>query len=130
MIPSQQNLKGICISVLVIKVVLGLVSLSVFLMTPPDLGPRVHGVRMSLHNITSDSLKPNTLNATWVSGGGISMTIYVLLSFFSWKVSQTKKLVKLLPFFKQKSNEIFKINPLIGNREFYSTKSKESWWML
>ena len=78
-IPSQQNLKGICISVLVIKVVLGLVSLSVFLMTPPDLGPRVHGVRMSLHNITSDSLQPNTLNATWVSGGSyFFMTIFVL----------------------------------------------------
>lgn len=34
--------------------------------------------------------------------------------------------MKLFPLFKQKSNEIFKINPLMGNREFYSIKSKES----
>jgi len=71
-IPSQQNLKGICISVLVIKVVLGLVTLSVFLMTPPDLGPRVHGARMSIHNLTSDTFKPNNFNATWVSDSQVA----------------------------------------------------------
>ena len=92
MIPSQQNLKGICISVLVIKVVLGLVSLSVFLMTPPDLGPRVHGVRMSLHNITSDSLQPNTLNATWVSGG----SYFFMIIFVLYMLSLTCKMRKSL----------------------------------
>ena len=50
------------------KVVLGLVSLSVFLMTPPDLGPRVTGARMTIANLTSDALKPNKFNATWVTG--------------------------------------------------------------
>ena len=50
------------------EVVLGLVSLSVFLMTPPDLGPRVTGARMTIANLTSDALKPNKFNATWVTG--------------------------------------------------------------
>ena len=67
-IPSQQNLKGIGISVLVISFVLGLVSLSVFLMTPPYSGPRVTGVRISLQNFTSDLFTANTFNATWLSG--------------------------------------------------------------
>ena len=67
-IPSQQNLKGIGISVLVISFVLGLVSLSVFLMTPPYTGPRVTGVRISLQNFTSDLFTANTFNATWLSG--------------------------------------------------------------
>ena len=39
-IPSQQNWKGIGISVVVIGAVLGLVSLSVLFMTPPYSGPR------------------------------------------------------------------------------------------
>ena len=82
-IPSQQNIKGICISVLVIKVVLGLVTLSVFLMTPEDLGPRVHGVRMSLNNLTSDSLKPNNFNATWLSGKKIVKLALNCLFFHS-----------------------------------------------
>ena len=67
-IPSQQNLKGIGISVVVISLVLGLVSLSVFLMTPPYTGPRVAGVRMSLHNFTSNIFSANKFNATWISG--------------------------------------------------------------
>ena len=87
-IPSQQNIKGICISVLVIKVVLGLVTLSVFLMTPEDLGPRVHGVRMSLNNLTSDSLKPNNFNATWLSGKKIQLALNCL--FFHFPLSTTQ----------------------------------------
>ena len=52
----------------VISFVLGLVSLSVFLMTPPYSGPRVTGVRISLDNFTSNIFSTNTFNASWLSG--------------------------------------------------------------
>lgn len=66
-IPSQVNIKGIVISVLVILSVFGLVEVAVVLRTPPDTGPRVKGSRIKLFNITQGIFQPNNYNATWVS---------------------------------------------------------------
>ena len=110
-IPSQQNIKGICISVLVIKVVLALVTLSVFLMTPEDLGPRVHGIRMTLHNLTSDSLKPNKFNATWLSG---EMNVIVIgfsccIVFLLFLTKQMRFLPQVLVIHLQGNSIIFSL---------------------
>jgi len=66
-IPSQQNWKGIGISLVVIISVIGLVALSVVIITPPHTGPRIKGARIALHNFTSGIFSPNSHNATWFS---------------------------------------------------------------
>ncbi len=68
--PSQRNWKGIAIALLVIGVVIGLVALSVVIITPPDQGPRVKGKRLRLAAVIDEvsRLKPRKLNGTWISG--------------------------------------------------------------
>ena len=67
-IPSQQNWKGIGISLIVILSVIGLVAFAVFLMTPTDTGPRIKGARIKLENFTSGIFNPSKFNASWHSG--------------------------------------------------------------
>jgi len=71
-IPSQQNWKGIGISLIVILSVIGLVAFAVFLMTPTDTGPRIKGARIKLENFTSGIFHPSKFNASWHSGSSIS----------------------------------------------------------
>merc|ERR1719412_3473398 len=72
-IPSQQNWKGIGISLMVILSLLGLVALSVGIMTPPDRGPRIRGTRIQLSNLSSGIFQPVTLNASWYSGNQLAL---------------------------------------------------------
>jgi len=71
-IPSQQNWKGIGISLVVILSVIGLVAFAVFLMTPTDTGPRIKGARIKLDNFTSGIFNPSKFNASWHSGSSVS----------------------------------------------------------
>jgi len=71
-IPSQQNWKGIGISLAVILFVIGLVAFAVFLMTPTDTGPRISGARIKLENFTSGIFNPNKFNATWHSDSKVA----------------------------------------------------------
>lgn len=65
---TQRNWRGIFIALLVIVVVLSLIVTSVVLLTPPDEGPRVKGVRFELEDILSHEFQPPRFNGTWVSG--------------------------------------------------------------
>lgn len=67
-VPSQRNWKGMGIAILVILSVIGLVALSVVIITPPDPGPRIKGRRIHLMDVLSRSLKPRYFNGTWISG--------------------------------------------------------------
>ena len=67
-VPSQRNWKGMGISIFVILSVMGLVALSVIIVTPPDPGPRLSGRRIELNDILSGDLKPRYFNGTWISG--------------------------------------------------------------
>ncbi|XP_071447792.1 prolyl endopeptidase FAP isoform X1 [Hetaerina americana] len=81
--PNQRNWRGILIALLVIVAVLALIVTSVALLTPPDEGPRVRGVRLRLADaLGTHDLAPLRLNGSWVSGhelmfrdhfGGISL---------------------------------------------------------
>ena len=66
--PSNRNWRGIFIALLVIAAVLSLIVFSIFLLTPPDLGSRIKGQRLTLSDVTGDSLRPRPVNATWISG--------------------------------------------------------------
>ena len=66
--PSDQNWKGIAISLFVIALVCGLVALAVVIVTPPDPGPRIKGQRLNLQDIVQKRFKPRAFNGTWVSG--------------------------------------------------------------
>ncbi|KAG8300757.1 hypothetical protein J6590_069816 [Homalodisca vitripennis] len=79
---NQRNWRGILIALLVILAVLALIVTSVVLLTPPDEGPRVKGVRLKLQDILSHDLTPLRHNGSWISGeelmfsddsGGISI---------------------------------------------------------
>ncbi len=65
---SDRNWKGIAIAIGVILLVLCGVALSVKLMTPPDSGPRVKGLRFSIKHILDYKFNPRKFNGTWVSG--------------------------------------------------------------
>jgi hypothetical protein len=67
-VPSQRNWKGMGISILVILSVIGLIALSVVIVTPPDQGPRIKGRRIQLTDVLSGRLKPRNFNGTWMSG--------------------------------------------------------------
>ena len=67
-VPSQRNWKGMGISIFVILSVMGLVALSVIIVTPPDPGPRLSGRRIELNDILAGNLKPRYFNGTWISG--------------------------------------------------------------
>merc|ERR1712223_1907202 len=67
-VPSQRNWKGMAIAILVILGVIGLVALSVVIVTPPDPGPRLRGRRIELLDILDGKLKPRYFNGTWISG--------------------------------------------------------------
>ena len=73
-VPSQRNWKGMAIAILVILGVIGLVALSVVIVTPPDPGPRLRGRRIELLDILDGKLKPRYFNGTWISGESISIS--------------------------------------------------------
>ncbi|XP_014205084.1 dipeptidyl aminopeptidase-like protein 6 [Copidosoma floridanum] len=80
--PNQRNWRGILIALLVIIAVLALIVTSVALLTPPEEGPRIKGLRISLSNVLYGELAPLLFNGSWVSNkhicyrdseGGISL---------------------------------------------------------
>ncbi|CAL8070492.1 unnamed protein product [Orchesella dallaii] len=65
--PSQRNWKGIVISLLVICAVCGLIGFAIYLLRPPDDGPRVKGEKLSIDDIISTKYIPQPFNGTWIS---------------------------------------------------------------
>ncbi len=53
---------------LVIGAVIGLIALSVYIVTPPDPGPRFRGERLVLRDIIDQKYRPRSFNGSWVSG--------------------------------------------------------------
>lgn len=66
--PGQRNWRGIFIALLVIAAVLGLIVFSIFLLSPAEEGSRIKGLRLTLADVTGDTLKPRQVNASWISG--------------------------------------------------------------
>lgn len=66
--PSQRNWKGILIALLVICAVLGLIVFSIYLLLPPDEGPRVKGRKVTLKDLTEARFQVKPFNGTWISG--------------------------------------------------------------
>lgn len=66
--PSQRNWKGIVISLLVICMVCGLIGFAIYLLRPPDDGPRVKGVKLSIDDVISSKYVAQPFNGTWLSG--------------------------------------------------------------
>ncbi|OXA63602.1 Inactive dipeptidyl peptidase 10 [Folsomia candida] len=97
----DRNWKGIIIAVLVIASVCSLIVTSVYLLTPPEEGPRVKGRRLELQDIFSHEFQPYHLNGSWIgdewiyrdASGGISLmdiknanlSIRVLVSNFTFR---------------------------------------------
>lgn len=67
--PEERNWKGIIIAVLVICFVIGMIITSVMLLTPPDLGPRIKGERMTLRQLLEGDFTIKDFNGTWISSG-------------------------------------------------------------
>ena len=67
-VPSQRNWKGMAIAILVILSVIGMVALAVYIVTPPDPGPRLKGRRIELRDVLFGRHKPRYFNGTWLSG--------------------------------------------------------------
>lgn len=65
---TKRNWRGILIAVLVIVLVLALIVTSVVLLTPPDEGPRVKGLRIRMQDIVDGDYNPLKFNGTWISG--------------------------------------------------------------
>ncbi|XP_035703535.1 inactive dipeptidyl peptidase 10 isoform X2 [Folsomia candida] len=65
--PSQRNWKGIAIALLVICAVLGLIIFSIYLLLPPDEGPRVKGRKVTVEDVTSSHFVVEPWNGTWIS---------------------------------------------------------------
>lgn len=65
---SDRNWKGIAIAIAVILLVLLGVAVSVFVMTPPDTGPKVKGMRFSIKQLVDQKLMPRMFNGSWMSG--------------------------------------------------------------
>lgn len=64
---SDRNWKGMFIATIVILAVLGLIVLSVILLTPPqDQSPT--GRKISFGDFLSGNLSGNHFNGTWISG--------------------------------------------------------------
>lgn len=106
-IPSQQNWKGIGISLVVILAVIGMVAFAVFLKTPTDTGPRIKGARIKLVNFTSGILQPSRFNASWHSGSSVAF----INAQGSLELLDVKTLAKKIVV----SNNVFR---KIGGNEF------------
>ena len=65
---SERNWKGITIAIGVILLVLCGVAISVRILTPPDLGPRVKGTKFTINHILDHKLLPRRFNGSWISG--------------------------------------------------------------
>ena len=65
--PEERNWKGIIIAVLVICFVIGMIITSVMLLTPPDLGPRIKGDRMTMRQLLDADFAIDPFNGTWIS---------------------------------------------------------------
>lgn len=66
--PSERNWRGIFIALLVIVAVLGLIVLSIVLVSPPEEGPRIKGKKPTLEDIFYKLPPPARFNGTWISG--------------------------------------------------------------
>lgn len=66
--PSERNWRGIFIALLVIVAVLGLIVLSIVLVSPPEEGPRLKGKKPTLEDIFYKLPTPARFNGTWISG--------------------------------------------------------------
>ncbi len=66
--PSQKNWAGIAISLFVICAVCGLILFSIYLLRPPDDGPRVKGRKIFLNDTTSKHFRGPPFNGSWISG--------------------------------------------------------------
>lgn len=98
---SDRNWKGIAIAIGVIILVLCGVGISVVLMTPPDSGPRVKGLRFSIKHILDYKFKPRKFNGTWVSGMKICLDEMILNLII-------KVIVNLITYhFLRKGNIVF-----------------------
>jgi len=65
---NDRNWKGITIAIGVILLVLCGVAIAVVIMTPPDTGPRVKGMRFTIKHILDSKVMPRRFNGTWISG--------------------------------------------------------------
>ncbi|RZF42275.1 hypothetical protein LSTR_LSTR017056, partial [Laodelphax striatellus] len=65
--PNERNWRGMAIALLVIVVVLGLIVLSIVLLSPPDDGPRLLGAKLELQQLTAGLYQVPALNASWAS---------------------------------------------------------------
>lgn len=94
--PNVRNWRGMLIALLVIVAVLGLILFSIFLLSPPDQGPRVNGDKFTIDHITSSLFKITPFNGSWVSGkerGNHLNQMYLVifceqqkkLDLFSWQ---------------------------------------------
>lgn len=66
--PNERNWRGIFIALLVIVAVLGLIVFSIILVSPPEEGPRIKGIKPSLEDIFIKLPPPARFNGTWISG--------------------------------------------------------------
>ena len=120
--PSQQNWKGIGISLLVIGSVIGLIALSVYTLTEDDLGKRIKGDRIRLADIVDSRFRPRSFNGTWISGselvfaspGGGGVSILDVVS------GETKILMSNSTFVSTKSSPLTLCMPLL---RFYLRRS-------
>ncbi|CAH1163711.1 unnamed protein product [Phaedon cochleariae] len=65
--PSERNWRGILIALLVIIAVLGLIVFSIVLVSPPEEGPRIKGIRPTLEDIFIKLPPSAKFNGTWIS---------------------------------------------------------------
>ncbi|CAG7717855.1 unnamed protein product [Allacma fusca] len=75
--PSQRNWKGILIALLVICAVCGLILFSIYLLRPPDDGPRVKGRKITLSDIISSRFSNHAFNGSWISDNELLFRDYL-----------------------------------------------------
>jgi hypothetical protein len=75
--PSQRNWKGILIALLVICAVLGLIIFSIYLLLPPDEGPRVKGRKVEINDIIGTEFIAPPFNGTWISSKFLTFALHV-----------------------------------------------------
>ena len=75
--PSKsRDWKGIFISLLVILSVVGMVLISIKVVTPPPGPPRITGARMELNQINRGEFQPNNIFTAWTSGKNIVDVVF------------------------------------------------------
>ena len=65
---KSRDWKGIFISLLVILSVVGMVLISIKVVTPPPGPPRITGARMELSQLNQGAFQPNKIFTYWTTG--------------------------------------------------------------